>query len=688
MNMNKEQYKKQIDNIFDSFKYRISDILPSEWSEKHRYVTSDVSNRPGPFRYDDYTPYTKEIVDILHLASGTHTVVIMKAGQIGFSEGVIVNGILYIMSENPGLIMLTAGNDTLRDKMINTRIDPAIDSSGLRYIIGSNVQKKRNQRTGDTVKTKEFPGGNLIAFGAQNLESNMRQNPAQFIFCDDWDEAPRVTKEGGSTFDLVQRRAGTYGNDRRVFFISTPAREQTSNIYPLYLQGNQKKFHLPCPRCGEFIPLEWLAKDANNNTIYINEKPCGVIFDIANHQVIKKSIRYRCQKCGGEFTEREKYKILKLGKWIATAESYTEGYQSYLINALIAPAGQMNWYDFAVQFQRAHPRGGRPNPGQLHTFNNLVLGLPWREQGKKINVNRLSSRARNYQHGVIPNKLSLDDGNGPIIAVTCAADLNGYIEDGRLDYEICAWSMAGPSYSIAHESIGTFQRSKSMRGKAHDEFLKKEDKRIKWTYYSGIENSVWEKFKDVLLTPLKTDDGNEEMIWLTVVDSGQFTDEVFQFVEQSLNNGINVYAIKGLQEFKKRAEDADNQYYKYGRSHESSFLCDTNLIKDDFASAIQSKWPGKGIQPLRYCNFPRPDGKYYTESSYYSQLTSEERKEEKNDIGQVVKYYWDKKSSASVNHLFDCRIYNMAARDILYREYCKNEKLEVSWNIFCNSVIQ
>ena len=61
-------------------------------------------------------------------------------------------------------------------------------------------------RTGDTTKSKEFPGGNLIAYGAQNLDCNFRQQQATYFFGDDWEEAPRTTKDGGSTFDLDQQR--------------------------------------------------------------------------------------------------------------------------------------------------------------------------------------------------------------------------------------------------------------------------------------------------------------------------------------------------------------------------------------------------------------------------------------------------------------------------------------------------
>ena len=86
--------------IIDAHDFRISNVLPSVWSEKHRVMTTDVSSFPGQFSYDK-TPYLKEIINCLSAEHPARIIAVMKGAQIGFSTGVIENGIGWIISENP-----------------------------------------------------------------------------------------------------------------------------------------------------------------------------------------------------------------------------------------------------------------------------------------------------------------------------------------------------------------------------------------------------------------------------------------------------------------------------------------------------------------------------------------------------------------------------------------------------------
>jgi len=140
-------------SIIHSATFRMDKLLPSEWAEKHRVMTSDVSSFPGPFRYDK-TPYLIEIINHLSLKSDARVVAIMKGGQIGYSTGVIENGIGWIIDESPAPILLTSGDKDLAKEMMEKRIDQMIDSCGLRYKIRPNSMRKRNQRTGDTSLSK------------------------------------------------------------------------------------------------------------------------------------------------------------------------------------------------------------------------------------------------------------------------------------------------------------------------------------------------------------------------------------------------------------------------------------------------------------------------------------------------------------------------------------------------------
>ena len=70
-----------------------------------------------------------------------------------------------------------------------------------------------------------------------------------------------------------------------------------------------------------------------------------------------------------------------------------------------------------------------------------------------------------------------------------------------------------------------------------------------------------------------------------------------------------------------------------------------------------------GSQPEGFMNFPQPSNGKYTMKSYFSHYEGEKRTEVvKNE--EVVGFNWEKKNSQSINHFWDVRIYNLAAREI------------------------
>lgn len=689
--IDKSRLKQHLRDIAkQTFSYNSSTIAPHKFAEERRILSEAESpSRPGPFSYE-HTPLTKEIIDCLASTSPVNTIAIMKSAQYGVSEGLIINGLLYIMSEAPGPTMFLSGDQSLSKAIIEKRLDPAIKGAGLRHLLQPTVARARGNRTGDTSAQKEFRGGFIMADGILNLEAKMRQETIQYGFFDDWERAPRSTKEGGDTFGLTQTRMSTLGFRRKAFYISTPEIEQTSSILPLYERGDQRKWHIECPRCNEMIDLVWRGANEDGSTLFIDGETTGVMFDVKKNKVVKDSVHYRCQKCGGTFTESEKFRLVPKGRWIATTESSEQNFRSYHINALYSPPGQKGWMDFAEQFQAAHPRGGKPNNGMLHVFNNTVLGLCWKEKGKAPSTTKIQRNTRNYKPWVVPNALSIEDGNGPIVAVTLASDLNGQTNDARIDWEIVAWSKAGPSYSVAHGSIGTFQRSTAKRAKASLAFAEKEANRLKWNYNHNTPYNVWDELEQLGSKELITDDGNKFNIAVAIVDvSNTFSDEegenprAYQFIDK-LNNGV-FWGAKGADDPRIRKTEQDRAYYKKSKAKNNLFILDVDLIKDDLSSAMDGVWADECLQPYDFCNFPQPSDGMYT-AKFFDQFGSEERTIHKDSHGNPSGYKWKKRSSTSQNHYWDCRVYGLFARQFVYTEVCKEYDQIVSWESYCNYI--
>ena len=131
--------------IVDQHEYKNTIIAPSEWAEANRVMTTEVSAFPGKYKYN-ITPYLKEIIDCLNPDHPAQIVAVMKGAQIGFSTGVIENGIGWIIDQYPAPTILLSGDKMLSKEIVEKRIDQMIDTCGLRNKIRPNTLRNKNDR--------------------------------------------------------------------------------------------------------------------------------------------------------------------------------------------------------------------------------------------------------------------------------------------------------------------------------------------------------------------------------------------------------------------------------------------------------------------------------------------------------------------------------------------------------------
>lgn len=676
-------------SIIKEAKYGISDMLPSEFAEKYVILDKSVSPaRSGNFSFD-YTPYNREILDCIHHSSPTKEIVVMKSAQIGVSQGVIINGILYKIVENPSPILFLSGTKELSKEFVDTRLEPAIESVGARHLLRSHKKNK----SGDTVDRKEFIGGFLKFGGQKSLGSLMRQTSVDTAFFDDWDEA-RDSKQGGSAYELTQTRAITAGMRQKYFYISTPEIEQTSQTYRLYKMGDQRKWHIPCPRCGERVYLEWRPVEDNGKFLKVYSPSLkrfirsGIHYELEKGRVIQDSVMYRCYNCGRDFNEREKFSQMLNGKHIATAESQKDGLRSYHLSGLLAPKGQRNWYQLAETYNLACPESGKKNTKKYHSFRNTAEGFPFKEVGKKVKSEKIAKNSRAYQVGVIPDILCENDGNGKIELITTAFDLNGIKDDARVDYEVVAWSTTGCSYSIDQGSLGTFKPYAIRKGMNKSEREQYDNNREKLDYELNSPNSVWIEVTRIINKFYHGESGKEYKSIISLIDvSNTYTEttnsnqRAYQYIDSKVfEHGRLVYGIKGKSDIKRTY--SDNPYFKKGSERSNLLIIDVNSLKNRVAEDTELE-VRDGIQDPFFMNFPEPrDGKYSIRD-FFDHFSAEQQSPKYDANGREVGFEWKKVHEHVQNHHLDTRVYNVAAFEVIKKLVTQECDYPDTWEAFC-----
>jgi len=669
------QYDTQIEKILDSCQLRLSNLKPSEWYELNM-VMPQGSAYAGAYRYRR-SPYLREIVDHLSKDSNAHTIAVMKGAQIGVSAGVLTPSIGYVIAEDPSNILFMTGHADLSDEAM-VKIDQMIDNCGIRHLIRPSVMRAKNSRTGDTNKTKEFAGGTLWSGSATN-HNLLRQRDVRVVILDDADAAKRSGKDTGNLLSLVDQRTAAYAMRRKVYHVSTPQVKGASNIEDSYLLGDQRRYKIQCPCCGDHIALEWETKVIGSET-----EKAGITWQTNEHgKLILDSVGYVCQLCGGFFDDSGKADwLLEKGHggtayWEATADPSNEGYYSYHVSALYAPVGMFDWKHYVGKYLEANPVGGVQDSRKHQTFVNVVLGQTYEEESVELKASDLQRNQRDYAPFTIPESLSVKDGNGKIITLTMAADLNGKENDARLDWEVVGWSESGSSYSVAHGSIGTFVPRE--RGEGVD--------RQHWTYQQGSQWSVWPEFNKVFDRVWTTDTGRKMQAIICGVDAGYQSEYVYPFVES--HNRL-MYALKGDVSTRYTPYTRDAKTFKAARERSKMFILEPNLLKDELARLMGLRWDDKSgdIQPNGFLNFPRSEMGLYQFSNYFSHFEAEKRVTQTTAAGEPTGTRWEKKDSNVQNHLFDCRLYNMAIRDILVDKVGRELKAkEFSWSDYADVVM-
>ena len=124
--------------------------------------------------------------------------------------------------------------------------------------------KKHGKKTGDTKARKDFPGGFLMAVGPR-VGAKLRSFAVRYLLGDEVDAWPAEiggadkgkTASEGDVLALAERRTVSFQRTRKVLLGSTPLIKQTSRIERLFLEGDQRYYHVPCPKCGCMQPLRW-----------------------------------------------------------------------------------------------------------------------------------------------------------------------------------------------------------------------------------------------------------------------------------------------------------------------------------------------------------------------------------------------------------------------------------------------
>jgi phage terminase large subunit GpA-like protein len=391
-------------------------LTVAQWADRYRILPKKSSAEPGRYR-SSRTPYVREIMDALTSTNPIQELCVMKGTQLGFTE-VGNNWFGYVVDISPGPMMMIFPTSELAQDHSKQKLQPTIQET---HCLKSKIREHRTRDSGNTISTKEFPGG-IIFLSGSNSGAFFRSKSIRFLFLDDIDGFDQDIGGEGDPAELARKRTDSYGRRKKILEVSTPTIKGASRIERSFSESDQRYYEVPCPHCGQYQRLYWGGEGADHGLKFTRGESGRVI-----------DVWYQCRACGERIEEYHKTDMLDRGRWAPTHPGREK--RGYQISSLYSPLGWVSWKQIVKEFLEAKDFKER-----LKTWTNTRLGEPFEETGEQPEWGLLKIRCEPYNVLTVP-------AGGAIL--TAGVDT----QDNRLAVVIRAWGSGEESWLVLWTEI-------------------------------------------------------------------------------------------------------------------------------------------------------------------------------------------------------------------------------------------
>ncbi|MGI4849356.1 MAG: phage terminase large subunit family protein [Janthinobacterium lividum] len=503
----------------------------SQWAGKYAVLSKETSAQTGKFRA---FAYQNGIMDAVTDPSVTF-VTVKKSARVGYTK-ILDHVVGYYMHQDPSPILMVQPRVEDAEDYSKTEIAPMVrDTPVLRALGGDSKAKNSNQ----TILKKTFTNGSSLSLVGANSPGGFRRITARVILFDEVDGYPSGGAGAeGDQIALGTKRAETFWN-RKIVVGSTPTVKGVSRIDSSWEESDQRRYHVPCPHCGAFQPLEWGGE----------KTPHGMKWDKDENGVgLPETVYYVCRETGCVIHDIDKQDMVNAGVWIA-AKPFT-GHAGFHIWAGYSLFPNASWVNLVTEWLRV-----KDDPLKRQTFINLVLGECYEDLGEKaLNETRLAARCETWPAQV-------PDG---VAVVTVGIDT----QDGRLELEVIGWGRNEESWSIAYEVIeGDMETPEP------------------WDRLDKLLKKIW----------YRSDGRGFEAMAACIDSGGHHTQKVYDFAKARL--GRRVWAIKGESAIggKRSPVWPTKKVNKRSKSSFKPIILGVNAAKDSIRGRLHIEEHGPGF---------------------------------------------------------------------------------------------
>ena len=389
-------------------------LTVSEWADANRFLSRGSSAEWGNF-VTDRLPYMRAMMDSI-CDPKCGNVVFQCAAQVGGKTESMLNAMLYLIDHDPCSILVKYPSLDSARKFSQKKFTRGVNDT---KCIRDKIAPNRTRDSGNTIFSKEFPGGSITFIGA-NSPSGTRALSCRAVFQDEID-SDRPNAEG-DPIEQADTRAENFYN-RILVKASTPTIKGMSRIESEFETSTQEKWNVPCPKCVHWQSLRW------PNLKWTWEVDGKKISDPAR-------ACYVCENCKAEWSDYERIRAIQSGKWMALfPHRHKRGFHLSGLYKIMGKRPDVKSYmhGFVLDFLDA-VAGGQD---KLQVWTNTFLAETWQAH-HMIEKETAPLMLRREAYGPeLPAK---------VLLLVLACDTQG----DRLEYEITGWGLGEECWGIEY----------------------------------------------------------------------------------------------------------------------------------------------------------------------------------------------------------------------------------------------
>ena len=316
------------------------------WCERELKLGAMQSSMPGGYS-TAITPYVREPVESF-ADRDIHSLTLCWGAQTGKTLTVMAGACWYLRHvPSPGLWVMP--NRDLAQAFSENRLQPLVLSS-------AELEAKRRK---DRHKWKNlslaFEDGILELVGS-NSPANLASRPSRLLIMDETDKFADQSEKEANALELAELRTRSFIAPK-IVKTSTPTLEENL-IWQSYLEGDQRRYYVPCPECRKRIVLIW---SKSQTALPLMGCEASMVWDQEakredgswDLERVRKSVRFECPHCKFGIGDEHRPGMIARGEWRPTNPDADPGTRSYHLSSLYAPWASVAWPKTVVAWLKA-----------------------------------------------------------------------------------------------------------------------------------------------------------------------------------------------------------------------------------------------------------------------------------------------------------------------------------------------